>query len=259
MGDPAELRDVPAIALCATCGDASCPGHDLEASGERPIARARRALAWEDGETPPLRALWRTSMAATADLELWVRASTAPEAAVGPAFSFAIAVELLAVASICVPLAAALALAAWQLTTSWSLVGAVIELCARVAAAFVPLMIAIHVAWQWAIARGGDRRGRPAARTATLRAGLYACGWDLATGPLGVLAPLLRGRWSEARARLRGNSRLFRDATRKWLDAVHGVGEEAVRPVTRGAFVPMAVLVSLALALVGWAFSSTFR
>ncbi len=259
MGDPAELRDVPAIALCATCGDASCPGHDLEASGERPIAKGRRALAWEDSETTPLRALWRTSMTTTADLDLWVRASTTPGGAVGPAFTFALAVELLAVAAICVPLALALAFAAYRLTTSWALAGSMIELCARIGAALVPLMIAIHVAWQWTISRGGARRGRAVGRAATLRAGLYACGWDLATGPLGVLAPLLRGRWAESRARWRGNSLLFRDATRKWLDQVHGVGEEAVRPVTRGAFAPMAALVLLALALVGWAFVSTFR
>jgi hypothetical protein len=258
MGDPAELRDVPAIALCATCGDPACPGHDLEASGERPIARARRAFAWEDGETPPLRALWRTSMATTADLDLWVRASAAQGAGVAPAFTFAIAVELLAVASLCVPIAGGLALLAFQVSTSWALATRVIELVARIAAGFVPLMIVIHVVWQWSLSRGGARRGRTAVRTATLRAGLYACGWDLATGPLGVLAPLLRGRFGEARARLAGNSQIFRAAARKWLEQIHGAPEEALEPTLRGAILPMIVLLIAALGLVAWAFSATF-
>lgn len=257
MGDPAELRDVPAIALCATCGDASCPGHDLEASGERPIAR-RRAFSWEDGETPPLRALWRTSMASAADLDLWVRASAAPEGGVAPAFTFAVAAELLAVAALCVPVAFALAFVAFQLSTSWDLATQVVELVARIAAGFVPLMIVIHVVWQWSIARGGARHGRSAVRGAALRAGLYACGWDLATGPLGVLAPLLRGRFSEARARLAGNSQLFRAATRKWLEQIHGVGEEHLEPTLRAAMLPMVALVLVALGLVAWAFSATF-
>ncbi len=258
MGDPAELRDVPAIAICATCGDASCPGHDFEASGERPIPHGRRAFAWEDEGATPLRSLWRTSIASASDLDFWVRASTAPGAPVGPAFTFALAAELVAVTAVCAPLACALGCVAWQWTASGSLVGSVVGLAARIAAAFVPLMILIHVSWQWAIARAGARRGRPVTRAATLRAGLYACGWDVATGPLGVLAALLRGRFAEARARVRGNSTLFREATRCWLEQVHGVGEEGVGAARRATLLPMAALVVVALALVAWAFHSTF-
>ena len=252
--DPTELRDVPAVAVCATCGDPSCPGHDFERSGERPI---HRTLAWEDGVTPPLRALWRTSMATASNLDLWIRASTSGDSA-GPAFTFALACELLAVSATCVPLAIAGTLVAWHFTHSLAMVGTVLQLCARIAAIFVPLMLVIHVVHQTIIARAGGKLGKTVGRTAALRAGLYACGWDLATGPAGVLAPLFVGKLHEARSRIRGNSNLFREATAAWLRDVHGV-EGARADQARRATVPwMAALVLVALALVAWAFAGSF-
>jgi len=253
--DP-ELRDVPAVAVCATCGDPSCPGHDFEQSGERPI---RRVLPWEDGLTPPARALWRTAMATASDLDLWIRASLGPAGeGVGPAFTFALACELVAVAATCVPLAVVGSIFAWKLTHNVMNVYHVIQVTGRVAAVFVPLMLVIHVVHQWVVSRSGARLGRSVARTATLRAGLYACGWDLATGPAGILAPLFLGKLREARKRMSGNSNLFRDATSAWLRDVHGVTGARAESVRRATLPYMAALVLVALLLVAWAFSSTF-
>ncbi|GAC1376301.1 MAG: hypothetical protein NVSMB47_21930 [Polyangiales bacterium] len=256
LRDPGELRDVPAVAVCATCGDPSCPGHDFEASGERPV---RRWLAWEDGETPPMRALWRTAMTSASDLDLWVRASSRTDGGIGPAFTFALACESVAVASTTVPLAIGGAILAWSATHSLSAVGVVLALAARVAAVFVPLMLVIHVVYQWSLARAGNRLGTAAPRGAAIRAGLYACGWDLATGPAGVLASLFIGEWREARRRARGNSTLFRDATSAWLLSVHEVDGERAHLARRATRPWMAGLLVGAVLLTAWAFLATLR
>lgn len=249
-----ELRDVPAIAVCATCGDSECPGHEFERSGERPI---HRLLPWEDGETPPLRSLWRTAMTTAADLELWVRASRSTGNGIGPAFTFALACELLAVAATCVPLATLGGTITWQLTHDVGSVLTVLALIARIGLVFVPLMMIIHVVHQLVVAREGGRAGEPIARAASVRAGLYACGWDLATGPAGVLAPLFTLDFEGARQRMSGNSNLFRDATAVWLRDVHGVEGEANDKARRATVPWMVGLLLVACIGVGWAVVGT--
>lgn len=252
--EPHELRDVPAVAVCAQCGDPSCPGHDFEQSGERPI---HRLLPWEDGETPPLRSLWRTSMKSASDLELWVRASRATGNGVGPALTFALACELVAVAATCGPLALIGAGLAWYFTHDVHAVLTVLALTARIALVFVPTMIVIHLVHHWVISREGNRHGDAIGRPAVMRAGLYACGWDLATGPAGILAPIFAGDLGAARARFEGNSSLYRDATTIWLRDVHGL-EGAITNKIRRATIPWMVgLLLLACAGVGWALVST--
>jgi hypothetical protein len=253
--DPVELRDVPAVAVCATCGDPSCPGHDFEQSGERPV---RRHLPWEDGQTPPMRALWRTAMTSASDLDLWVRASVHSEGGVGPAFTFALACEFVAVATTCIPLALLGSLIAWNWTHSLQVVGTILALSARVAAVFIPLMITIHAVHQVVLARAGAHRSqRPAPKGTALRAGFYACGWDLATGPAGVLASIFGGSLEGARKRARGNNTLYREASLEWLRNVHGLeGNEAER--ARRATTPwMALLLLVTVVLTGWAFVSS--
>jgi len=247
---------VPAIAVCATCGDPSCPGHDFELSGERPI---RRTFAWEDGETPTMRALWRTAIASTTDLELWVRASTRGDGGIGPSFTFALACEAMAVASTCLPLAVGGVALAWMATHSASAIWTVLAIAARVSAVFVPMMIVIHVAYQWSLARAGDRLGAKASKGAAVRAGLYACGWDLATGPAGVLASLFVGEWREARRRMQGNSTLFYAASRAWLRDVHGVEGARADTASRATRPWMVLLVLVAVAATGWAFVASLR
>jgi hypothetical protein len=250
-----ELRDVPAVAVCAQCGDPSCPGHDFEQSGERPI---HRLLAWEDGETPPLRALWRTAMTSATDLERWVRASRSTANGVGPALAFALGCELLAVVVTCGPLAAIAAFAVGRATHDGATVLAILALGARIAAVLLPTMIAIHVVHQLVIARAGGRLGTPISRTAVLRAGLYACGWDLATGPAGILAPLFRLDLAEAGRRLRGNRELYGRATAIWLHDVHGVEGDAVVAVRRATIPWMIALLTVACVGIAWAVAASF-
>lgn len=255
LRDPSDMRDVPAIAVCAQCGDPSCPGHDFEQSGERPI---HRLLSWEDGETPPLRSLWRTAMTSASDLELWVRASRSTGNGIGPAFTFALACELVAVAATCGPLAILGGTAAWYFTHDAAAVATVLALVGRIALVFVPTMIVIHVVHHLVIAREGGKLGTPISRAAAMRAGLYACGWDLATGPAGILAPILVGDFAAARERMRGNSSLYRDATAVWLRDVHGVEGVVTHRVRRATIPWMIGLLLFACVGVGYAITSTF-
>lgn len=254
LRDPSELRDVPAIAVCAQCGDPSCPGHDFEQSGERPI---HRLLPWEDGETAPLKSLWRTAMKSASDLELWVRASRSTGNGIGPAFTFALACEMLAVAATCGPLAILGGTLAWYLTHDVHAVLTVLAVVARVSLVFVPTMLLIHVVHHWVIAREGSKVGDPISRTAAIRAGLYACGWDLATGPAGILAPIFVGDLGAARRRMQGNSSLYYDATTIWLRDVHGVEGEITKRVRRATVPWMVVLLLLACVSVGYVIVSS--
>jgi hypothetical protein len=128
-----------------------------------------------------------------------------------------------------------------------------------VSAVVVPLMIVFHVVNQWSLARAGDRLGSRASKGSAVRAGLYACGWDLATGPAGVLASLFVGEWREARRRMQGNSTLFGTATRMWLHAVHGIDGARAEGASRATRPWMVLLVLVAVAATGWAFVTSLR
>jgi hypothetical protein len=255
LPEPQELREVPAVALCAICGDPSCVGHDHEVSGERPI---HRLFAWEDGETTFAAALWSTAIASTRDLDLWVRASRSDKP-VGSAVAFAFSVESAAVGSVSLPGGLLLGALLWANTGDRTLMYASLGFAIRASIALIPLMVVIHVTHQWFVSRYGDRHGRPAEREATLRAGLFACGWDLTTGPAGVLAAAARGDLREARARIAGNSTLYREATERWLEAVHGVDAARERAASRGSWPVLVGLVIAAVAAFGWALVASFR
>ncbi len=197
-------------------------------------------------------------MLSASDLDLWARASAHDVGGIGPSLTFAIACETVAVASILAPLGLLFGVLVHQLTHDFRLLGAIAGLTGRLAAVFIPVMIIIHVVYQWTLARAGGRLGSPISRAAALRAGLYACGWDLATGPAGVLASLFSGELREARKRARGNSTLFRDAATEWLRHAHGLEGPAADPARKAPSRSMAFLVLVAVTLSGWAFVASF-
>jgi hypothetical protein len=109
------------------------------------------------------------------------------------------------------------------------------------------------------LARAGSRLGKQSSRIAAIRAGLYACGWDLATGPAGVLASLFGGELAEARKRVRGNQTLFREASAEWLRNVHDIEGKEADKARRSTTPWMAALLLATVALVGWAIVSSLR
>ncbi len=155
--------------------------------------------------------------------------------ALGPALSFAIATEVLAVASL-VPMALA---AAWLLFPHWTqseLLSArggtgVIASCL----AFALLLVALHVAFGGAVEfaiRRTQRYPEPAQWRRSMRFALYACGWDLWSSPLGVLlAMAVHGR-SEVVALFAGAQLAPRRSLEHYMLQVRGLEQADKRRVT---------------------------
>ena len=78
-------------------------------------------------------------MATASDLELWVRASRSTANGLGPAITFALGCEVVAVASTTLPMAAIVGGSAWLLFRDPSIELAVLATFARIALVFVPM------------------------------------------------------------------------------------------------------------------------
>ncbi len=184
--------EVPAAVLCATCGRCDCPG----CRGDGPADGASGMIAlvpWErSGRAWHVRLL-DTVDATTIGAPTFFR--TLPEGLVAPALRFAALAEVLAVGSTALVLAPLVMLAVPGLllrcllysSTRTAVVG---TLTAGVVGFSVILLIAHAVHGLWL--------GRHGRRAVALRVGLYACGWDLGSSPLGVLAFAVRSGISRA-------------------------------------------------------------
>jgi hypothetical protein len=185
-----ELIDseVPAAVVCAHCGDADCPGclEELTRSGVVAV------VPWERPGTPALARLWATARATTLDAERFFE--SIPDGPIAPALKFAIISEVIAAAAMAAALLVPLALFA----PAW--VGHLLfhetKTAVRLAVAGIPglavLLVAAHFAHGWALDLGARRSGTRGATARALRFGLYAAGWDLVVGPLGIAILALR-------------------------------------------------------------------
>lgn len=191
--DPVDsFFEVPAAVLCATCGQADCPGCTAATESESGVLAIvpweRRGAMWTR--------LWSTSKATTQGAEAFF--SVIPDGEISPAMSFAVIAELLAVASMAGLFALLLAAVAF---TSPGLTVAVISdpvlrgTALRVVGLGIPglavWMILAHVTHGVALDVGARRMGAAPQRRRAVRFGLYACGWDLMTSPLGVVATIV--------------------------------------------------------------------
>jgi hypothetical protein len=180
-----ELVDaeVPAAVVCAHCGDADCPGCFEEQTRSGVVA----VVPWERPGTAALARLWATARATTLDAERFFE--SLPGGPIAPALRFALASE--AIASSAMALAALIPLA--MIAPNWTrhLLFHETATLVRLAVAGIPglagLLVAAHVAHGWALDLGARRSGMQGATNRALRFGLYAAGWDLVIGPLGVL------------------------------------------------------------------------
>jgi hypothetical protein len=185
-----SMLEVPAAILCATCGQADCPGCTAASETASGVVAI---VPWERSNGGVWTRLWATANAATQGAEAFF--TVLPDGEIPPAMRFAVLAELLAVfsmAAILVPLAALvlpnLALAVVQ---SPSLrVSALRWLCFGIPALSL-WMVAAHVTHGAALDAGARRQGARPARRRAVRFGLYACGWDLMSGPLGALVMLI--------------------------------------------------------------------
>ena len=181
-----ELIDVPAAVVCLACGEADCSGcedRDLSRSGIVAI------VAWERVGIPTMTRLWATARSTTRDAEAFFE--LLPDGPLMPALRFAALCELLAAFSmlaLILPVAAVVA-PDWlkHVALDPATRGVALRVLLLGVPAFASLLVLAHAVHALSIDVGATKCGARRARTRALRFGLYACGWDLVMGPLGVI------------------------------------------------------------------------
>ena len=227
-----EPFDVPAAVLCATCGQPDCAGC-LPATEEGSGIVA--VIPWERRDTGTWTRLWATSKATTLGASTFFAAL--PDGAIAPALRFAFLAEALAVLAM---LTALLPLGAIALP------GLTLELTRNPAArasafrwlvlgvpALVTWMVIAHAIHGAALDLGARRQGARPARRRALRFGLYACGWDLMTGPLGALTLLFSQGKKGMSDLLATAARAPGTSTVAFLQGIHGLPPAAVARARR--------------------------
>ncbi|HRI68734.1 MAG TPA: hypothetical protein PK156_31110 [Polyangium sp.] len=251
-----DVFDVPAAVLCAICGQADCPGctpADDDASGVVAI------IPWERPGAGTWSRLWSTALATTQGAEAFFGAI--PDGPLPPAMRFAVLCEMLAVASMVaalLPLAAlALPNLAMQVIVDPNMRERALQWFAIGVPSLALWMVIAHASHGAALDVGARRVGGRPQRRRALRYGLYACGWDLMTGPLGAVW-MLFSRGMKATGDIMALAMTVPSkASRALLSGVYGLPEEDVAQAHRWgtkAAIILAVISAFGL-LVGIALS----
>jgi hypothetical protein len=187
--DAVDAFDVPAAVLCAFCGDPDCAGCEeatITQSGVLAI------IPWERTNAGLWTRLWSTANAATQGADSFF--AVLPDGEISAAMRFAVVAELLAVASMVAVLLPVIAIAlptlALAVLHDADLRTAALRWLALGVPAVSLWMVLAHVTHGAALDVGARGQGAASQRRRALRFGLYACGWDLMTGPLGALVTL---------------------------------------------------------------------
>jgi hypothetical protein len=241
-----ELFDVPAAVVCASCGQPDCPGclaldEPTHASGVVAI------VPWERPGLSVASRLWATARLATlSPREMF---SGLPDGGLRAPLTFGILAEALAVAGLA-PIFFGLTLVAPEMVKVALRDPAVQSFLLRAAAfagpALVVLMVVLHVLHGLAIDRAARRAGSRK-RGRGIRFGLYACGWDLVTLPLGLLAVALGDGPAAAGRALAAGLTTPAVATRAYLGGFHALDPARARTAARHAGRLTAVLGVLSL------------
>jgi hypothetical protein len=239
-----DYAEVPAAVVCAFCGRPDCAGcldvpEPTQASGVVAI------VPWERPGLGVLTRLWSTAKLATlSPTELF---AALPEGGLLAPLGFAVLAELVSVVGLVV---AALPLAGLAPDLARVLVSdpVLYQLVLRFLGFGIPglafamvLLHALHgVLTDRAARKAGSRhRGRG------LRFGLYACGWDLVTLPLGLLAVAIGDGFGMAGRAASQALAAPAVATRAYLSGVHGLTLAQARTASRNA-----ALTTIAVAVV---------
>jgi hypothetical protein len=248
-----DWADVPAAVVCAFCGKPDCQGciaidEATNASGVVAI------LPWERPGLGWLTRLWATARLATlSHREMF---ASLPEGAVRPALGFACLAELSAALGLAVCFGGLFALAPDVASTVWHdpyLRGLLVRAVTLGIPGLALLMITLHALHGLLVDRAARRAGSRK-RGRGLRFGLYACGWDLVTLPLGLLVVIVTEGLSAARRAAGLALTVPNQATRAYLTGVHALDPELAQRATRRAngqtaFASLGLLVSIAMLL----------
>jgi hypothetical protein len=235
---------VPPVAFCVRCGLAACAGCVPAPS---PLLTQ---LPWEDPHQPWVERLWQTALSSSIEPERVFGELTTGR--ITPALAFALLAETLALGSLVLLGSVGLWLAApglaRQLVHSPGALGLVLGLLAG----SVLLMLLLHALWGISLDVGAGIGHGPIDVRRGARFGLYACGWDLMTSPLGLFWSLIAAGTRRGFAPVGAAARAARPAQRAYLEACRGYGAEARRRAVRlAAIVVGAVLLLTAAGLFG--------
>jgi len=245
-----ELVDseVPAAVVCARCGNAECTGCVQDGTLSGVIA----VVPWERPGAASLGRLWATARATTLDAERFFE--SLPDGPLGPAVRFAVVSEVIAVTAMAFFALAPLAVVA----PSWIRHVVVDEglFALRLVATGVPaiagLLVLAHAAHGYALDLGARRAGSRPAVTRALRFGLYAAGWDIVLGPIGVLVVATKSGMHTALSLGATAMGLPGRSARAFLRGCYQLEGKRALPALRASYV-VAVIATLlgALAVVG--------
>jgi hypothetical protein len=250
--DPVDsFFEVPAAVLCATCGQADCPGCTAATEHESGVVAI---VPWERRGTLWTR-LWATATATTQGAEAFF--AVLPDGELSPAMRFAILAELLAVGSFFLVLAPLAALAlpglAMEIIQSPSLRWRALRWVGMGVPLLALWMVAAHVTHGAALDAGARRQGARPERRRAVRFGLYACGWDLMGGPLGSVIMLVSRGAGAAAELVELSVRVPARAAAAMLQGVYQLPPDRVAVARRSASIAQWALVIGSATLVGLA------
>lgn len=244
--EPPDIFDVPAAVLCARCGQPDCAGcEDAMDEGSGVVA----IIPWERSGTTWQR-LWATARATTFNADLFF--SALPDGPVRPAAGFAVLAELLAVTSMFVLLVPVIALAlpglAAAVVSDPHVRGRALFWTAVAIPCLATWMVVAHAAHGVALDVGARRQGARSQRRRALRFGLYACGWDLMSGPIGAIASAFSEGRKAAGAALSASMHVPGRATTALLQGVYSLSPAtALRARKWGTWAALAATIASAL------------
>jgi hypothetical protein len=237
-----ELIDVPAAVVCANCRDPECPGclYDEPTHASGVVA----VVPWERPGQGTLSRMWSTARVATTTPESFFGAL--PDGDAVCALRFALLAELVAVTGLVIAfLPAVLLLAPWIVNLVLAddpLRNALVRALVFGMPGLAFAMVAVHSAHGLGLDLGARRAGSTA-RGRGLRFGLYACGWDLVTLPLGVAVVGARDGLRAAVQTLPLSLTVPGRAGRAYLRGIHKLDDDAAHSAARLGAVVAAILV----------------
>jgi len=192
-------------------------------------------MPWEDTPRPWLERLWQTALDTSTEPERVFAELTSGR--VSPALRFAILSETLALGSLVLLGSGGLWLGAPELGRKLARDPEAIAAGLGLLAGSVLLMLVLHVLWGICLDVGAGLGRGPLDVRHGARFGLYACGWDLMTSPIGVFWSLLFAGPLRGFAPVGAAARAARPAQRAYLETCRGFGANERRRGVRLAIV----------------------
>jgi len=249
-----ELSEVPATVVCATCGLPEC---NCELDRPSSFSGVVAIVPWERPGGTVLSRLWATAKLGTLSPAAFF--SALPPGGLVPPLVFGALAETLAALGLCATFGAVALLIlpalGGELLRNTALQSVLLRALAWGIPGLAFAMVLLHAAHGAALDAAARKEGsRQKGRG--LRFGLYACGWDLVTLPLGLLLlTVTDGPVTALRHSARGLTAPH-SAALAYLAHVHHFERDVATRVSRRAvgivFVPMLALIVLGFVLGLW-------